>query len=308
MSVEALHRSKTYFEQIVAATPDPFQGLARELLYWVAQPLEWVAGEPDELMRAAQVCQSTCTVVRAMRAEQVGDRSRLRAEWRGDASDAFQSSMELLEEAMEDLAQGLDSTKVVLVDAANAAVAAFNLLLELALEFLLWFLTEVIIAAAAAALSAGASLAASVTRVLARLATTLGRMSKIVARLAQQLAELTLKLEKAAEDLLKYRRTVLQIRAQKKQYSPMKPAGRTREGFDFQIEKAKTLFPAKFVLNQLSPINIPGVGGALLDTGVGLVDVADGTKDRNYAMDGTYSEDLGKYGEVVQDIFDSVVP
>ncbi|MFG3297743.1 WXG100 family type VII secretion target [Micromonospora chersina] len=307
MSTEALQRNKTYFEQIVSGTPDPFKPLSNAVLWPFEQLLELVAGEPDDLMRAAQLALTTGEAVRQIAGDQIADRARLRGAWDGDAAEKFHASMESVEEAIEELAKGLDGTKEVLVDAANAAVDAFNLLVELILEFLLWFLTEVIIAAVAAVLSAGVTLAATVVRVLARLATTVGRMVKIVARFAEILTKLVTKLERVAALLMKYRRVVLELKQAKKAYRLWNKSGYGREAFTFMAKRTAILFPGKFAINQASPVNIPGIGGALLDTGVGLHDVSDGHKDRNYLVDGTYTEDLGPYTKGVQNVFDSIV-
>ncbi|MFI0791688.1 WXG100 family type VII secretion target [Micromonospora rubida] len=306
MSTEALQRNKTYFEQIVSGTPDPFKPLSNAVLWPLEQLLELVAGEPDDLMRAAQLCLSTGEAVRQIAGDQVADRARLRGAWSGDAAESFHATMESVEEAIEELARGLDGTKEVLVDAANAAVDAFNLLVELILEFLIWFLTEVIIAAVAAALSAGISLAATVVRVFARLATTIGRMCKIVARFAEILARLATKLQKVAELLTRYRRAVMEIRKAKKAHRAWNSTGWSAEGRAFQIERFKTLFPGKLAINVASPVNVNGLFGALLDTGTGFDDISDGTKDRNYLHDGTYREDLGPYTTGVQNVFDTI--
>ncbi|NES13338.1 MULTISPECIES: WXG100 family type VII secretion target [Micromonospora] len=307
MSTEALQRNKTYFEQIVSGTPDPFKPLSQAVLWPFNELLELVAGEPDDLMRAAQLALSTGEAVRQLAGDQIADRARLRGAWDGDAAEKFHASMESVEEAIEELAKGLDGTKEVLVDAANAAVDAFNLLVELILEFLLWFLTEVIIAAVAAFLSAGISLAATVVRVLARLATTVGRMVKIVARFAEILTKLVTKLEKVAQLLTKYRKTVMELRKAKKAYRAWNKSGYTREALQFKLKRTALLFPGKYAINKVSPVNVPGIGGALLDTGVGMYDVSDGHKDRNYLVDGTYQEDLGPYTRGVQNVFDSIV-
>lgn len=307
MSTEALQRNKTYFEQIVAGTPDPFKPLSQAVLWPFEQLLELVAGEPDDLMQAAQLALTTGEAVRQLAGDQIADRARLRGAWDGDAAEKFHASMEAVEEAIEELAKGLDGTKEVLVDAANAAVDAFNLLVELILEFLLWFLTEVIIAAVAAVLSAGVTLAATVVRVLARLATTVGRMVKIVARFAEILTKLVTKLEKVAELLTRYRKVVMELRKAKKAYKAWNKSGYTKEALQFKLQRTAILFPGRFAINHVSPVNVPGIGGALLDTGVGMYDVSDGHKDRNYLVDGTYKEDLGPYTKGVQNVFDSIV-
>ncbi|MGC4895563.1 WXG100 family type VII secretion target [Micromonospora sp. DT31] len=307
MSTEALQRNKTYFEQIVSGTPDPFKPLSNAVLWPFEQLLELVAGEPDDLMKAAQLALTTGEAVRRIAGDQVADRARLRGAWDGDAAEKFHATMASIEAAMDELAEGLDGTKEVLVDAANAAVDAFNLLVELILEFLLWFLTEVIIAAVAAVLSAGVTLAATVVRVLARLATVVGRMVKIVARFADILHTLATRLYQVAHLLQKYRRLVMDVKDMKKAYGAFKKAGYTREAMLFKAKRAAILFPGKFAINQTSPVNIPGIGGALLDTGVGLHDVSDGRKDRNYLVDGTYRDDLGPYTKGVQNVFDSIL-
>lgn len=307
MSTEALQRNKTYFEQIVSGTPDPFKPLSQAVLWPFEQLLELVAGEPDDLMQAAQLALTTGEAVRQLAGDQIADRARLRGAWDGDAAEKFHASMEAVEEAIEELAKGLDGTKEVLVDAANAAVDAFNLLVELILEFLLWFLTEVIIAAVAAVLSAGVTLAATVVRVLARLATTVGRMVKIVARFAEILTKLVTKLEKVAELLTRYRKVVMELRKAKKAYKAWNKSGYTKEALQFKLQRTAILFPGRFAINHVSPVNVPGIGGALLDTGVGMYDVSDGHKDRNYLVDGTYKEDLGPYTKGVQNVFDSIV-
>lgn len=307
MSTEALQRNKTYFEQIVSGTPDPFKPLSNAVLWPFEQLLELVAGEPDDLVRAAQLAMTTGEAVRQIAGDQIADRARLRGAWDGDAAEKFHASMQSIEEAMDDLAKGLDGTKEVLVDSANASVDAFNLLVELILEFLLWFLTEIIIAAVAAALSAGVSLAATVVRVLARLATTVGRMVKIVARFAEILTKLATKLQKVANLLDHYAKVVMELRRAKKAYSAFSKSGYTKAALAFKVERAAVLFPGKFAINQASPVNIPGIGGALLDTGMGLHDVSDGRKDRNYLVDGTYRDDLGPYTKGVQNVFDSIV-
>jgi WXG100 family type VII secretion target len=307
MSTEALQRNKTYFEQIVSGTPDPFKPLSQAVLWPFEQLLELVAGEPDDLMQAAQLALTTGEAVRQIAGDQIADRARLRGAWDGDAAEKFHASMESVEQAIEELAKGLDGTKEVLVDAANAAVDAFNLLVELILEFLLWFLTEVIIAAVAAVLSAGVTLAATVVRVLARLATTVGRMCKIVARFAEILTKLVTKLEKVAELLTRYRKVVMELRKAKKAYRAWNKSGYTKEALQFKLKRTALLFPGRYAINHVSPVNIPGIGGALLDTGVGLHDISDGHKDRNYLVDGTYKEDLGPYTKGVQNVFDSIV-
>ena len=304
MTAVALERNKTYFEQLVGSMPSEVQGFVKGILWPFEQLLEAVAGDPDDLMRGAERCLAVAEQVRTIAASQVSDRANLAQAWSGESATAFQDSMSAVEEAIEELAQGLDGAKQILVDAANAAVDAFNLLLELIAEFILWMLAEFIIAAAAAVVSAGVSVAAWATRTLARVAVTLGRGARIVARCAEVLMKLATKLDDVARLLDKYRKTILALRQAKKAYSPLKQAGWTKEAFNFKIKQFALMFPGKLAINYVSPVNVPGFGGAASDAVVGVVDIADGRKDRNYVMDGTYREDLARHGVTLQHVID----
>ena len=66
MSVAELERTKTYFEEFVAWAPEPFKGLARTVTDVLAWPLELVAGDPDDLMRAAAECVSIGEALRGV--------------------------------------------------------------------------------------------------------------------------------------------------------------------------------------------------------------------------------------------------
>ncbi len=47
----------------------------------------------------------------------------------------------------------------------------------------------------------------------------------------------------------------MELKQRKKQYKLLSKGGWTPEGRAFQVEKFKTLFPGKFVINQVSPVN-----------------------------------------------------
>ncbi|ROT32505.1 WXG100 family type VII secretion target [Micromonospora sp. HM5-17] len=307
MTAVALQRSKTYFEQFVASVPEPLQGFTRTVLTPFEQLLEQVAGDPDDLMRGAERCLAASNDVLAIATEQARDRARLQPPaWGGPAQEAFQTGLGNVEESIRQLAQGLAAAKDVLVEAANAAVDAFNLLCELIFEFLTAFLIEALIAAAAAFLSFGASIAAFIVRWLARLAMTLGRGARIVSKLVRILVRLARKLDDVKRLLTAYRQRVMELRKLKKQYSLWKAKGRSAEGMAFRAEYALKVGLPRFAFNKVSPVNLSGKGGAALDTAIGLYDIRDGRKDRNYATDGTYRNDIGPYAKSAQDLLDSL--
>lgn len=306
MSAVALERNKTYFEQLVAWCPEPFKGLTQAVLWPFEQLLELVAGEPDDLMEAARQAAFTGDRVRDAAAQHRQNVGLLRPHWRGPAGDAFNGAMGEFADAVEDLADGFEQLAKVLVEAANACVEAFNLLCEIIFEFILWYLAELIIAAVAAAVSFGASAVAFAVRAVARLAATLGRMWRVIGRFATILGRLATRIGKVAELLMKYAAKMKQLFVMKRQFSPWKKALYSRAGLNFQVEKFLWSLPGKLVINGASPVNIPGLGGTVLDGVVGYNDLKDGRKDRNYVHDGTYSDVTGRYARPIQDLIDLV--
>ncbi|MEV0562955.1 WXG100 family type VII secretion target [Dactylosporangium sp. NPDC050588] len=306
MSAVALERNKTYFEQLVAWCPEPFKGLTQAVLWPFEQLLELVAGEPDDLMAAARQAATTGDQVRDAAEQHRQNVARLKPHWRGPAGDSFGTAMDDFIDAVKDLADGFDQMAQILVEAANASVEAFNLLCEIIFEFILWYLAELIIAAVAAAVSFGASAVAFAVRAIARLAATLGRMWKVIGRFAVILGRLATRIGKVAELLMKYAAKMKKLFAMKRQFSPWKKALYSRAGLNFQVEKFLVSLPGKLAINAASPINIPGLGGTVLDGVVGYNDLQDGKKDRNYVHDGTYKDVTGRYVKPVQDLIDLV--
>lgn len=307
MSAEALTRSKTYFEQFVAAVPDPLKGFARAVLTPFEELLELVAGDPDNLTRAAEVFQRASVTVAGIAEQQRQDRARLQPPvWQGATADAFQQTMADVERAIEELAEGLQGVRDLLMEAANAAVEAFNLLLELIFEFLVAFLIEAIVAAAAAVLSLGASVAAFIVRWVARFALTLGRGYRIVMKMVRILIKVSRRLSEVVKKLTEYRKRVMELRKLKKQYKLYTAQGRSEAGRAFWREYALKVIAPKMAFNVVSPVNLPGKFGATLDAAVGMHDISDGKKDRNYVLDGTYRDDLGPYTREIQNIIDTV--
>ena len=306
MSVAELERTKTYFEEFVAWAPEPFKGLARTVTDVLAWPLELVAGDPDDLMRAAAECVSIGEALRGVADQHGVDVAAVRAEWDDEAGQAFETTMAVFQEDVDALAGGFDQIKEILNAAADASVAAFNLILEIIFELILWLCTEWILALAASVISAGASAAAAAVSSLAQLATSLARISKIISRLATVLARLAGYLKKAAEFLRTYSKMMLELRKAKKAYAPWKAALYSKEGLAFQLNKLKWVFPGKLAFNLASPVGIPGVAGVGLDVVMGFQDVeSDGDKDRNYLMDGTYKDITSKFANPIQDVIDS---
>ncbi|GIJ49466.1 hypothetical protein Val02_63520 [Virgisporangium aliadipatigenens] len=306
MSQIALERNRTYFEQLVGWAPEPFKALTRVVLLPFEWALELVAGDPDELMEGARQAAHMGDKVRFAAAQHRINCERLRPHWRGPAGDAFQEAMGEFSGAVDELGEGFDELAKILVEAAKASVDAFNLLCEIIFEFILWYVAELIIAAVAAAVSFGASAVAFAVRAVARLAAVLSRIWRVIGRFAMMLERLALRIRAVAKLLMTYSRKLVTIFKTKRQYSPWKGALYTRAGFNFQVQKFLWMLPGKLVINAASPVNLPGLGGAALDAGVGFRDIGDGTKDRNYVVDGTYEDVTGEYTRPIQDLIDLV--
>lgn len=306
MSVAELARTKTYFEEFVAWAPDPFKGLARSVTDVLAQPLELIAGDPDDLIAAADECVAIGAALREIADEHGTDVATVRESWVDTAGAAFETATTDFRENVDELAEGLDHLQEILVAAAEASAEAFNFILEIIVELILWLVTEWILALAASVISAGASAAAAAVSSLAQLATALGRIGSIMTRLATMLTRLAAQLKKVAEFLKTYSRMMRELRKAKKAYAPWKKALYSKEGLTFQATKLKWVMPGKLAINAVSPVGIPGVVGVGLDAGMGIHDLAsDGDKDRNYLVDGTYRDIMGRFARPFQDIIDS---
>jgi WXG100 family type VII secretion target len=285
MSTVALERADTYIEDLLDWIPSEGRGFVRGLLNPVVQLLYEVSGDPDDLMRGAQVWADQVGQVREVGSEISQDVSQVVATWEGQASEAFQAAMTEIVEAIENLAEAVKGTSDLLVEAANAAVEAFNLILQLIAEVLILVGTELILALAAAIFSFGATVAAWMASTAAKIPIYGGRIGRVVARLASILTKLARVLEKIASMLKSYAQLLLKIRKAKGQYGLFKKARYSKEGLKFILFRTAVVTPGRLGFNFLSPVDIEGAGGLAQDGYSGYQDLQDGSVDDGVLLD-----------------------
>ena len=272
---EALTRADTYIEDLLSWIPSEGRGFVQGLLSPLTQVLYEVTGDPDDLMRAAQVWADSSAEVEGVGQAVDADASGVVASWQGEAADAFRDLMTQVSESIQELVDGVRGTADLLVEAANAAVEAFNLILQLIGEFLLWAGTTLILALAASIISFGASVGAWMATTAARIVMVIGRGSAIAARLAAFLMRIASVLRRIAQLLIRYRNWLRQLKQIKQNTTRLR----------YMTIKAIRTTPGRLVFNAVSPINIPGAVGLGSDVAGGVSDLQDGSVDGDYLVD-----------------------
>ena len=285
MTTEALQRADTYIEDLINWIPSEGRGFVRGLLNPVVQLLYEVSGDPDDLMRGAQVWNDQVAQVQEIGTEINEDVQLVVANWEGEASDAFQTAMAEIVEAIGNLAEAVKGTSEMLVEAANAAVEAFNLIVQLIAELLIWVGTELILALAASIISLGASVAAWMASTAAKVPIYAGRVGQVVARLAQILTKLAAILRRISSMLKSYATLLMEIRKAKGAFGMFKKARYTRQGVTFLAFRTAVVTPGRLGFNYLSPVDVEGIGGLAQDGYTAYQDLQDGDVDDGILVD-----------------------
>lgn len=263
---ENVTRANTELDNFLASMP----GEVADVISWLLTPfrelLEYVSGDPDDLIRAAQVWADAAADIEALRQEQAADVAAVRQHWSDDAATAFEAQMADFDTNLSSLIEAVDGTKELLVQSANAAVEAFNLLLQLIIELILWLMTDLILAFALSVVTFGASVAAGIAKATADAAIALGRGIRIVEKLASLLMKISRFLLRIAEFARNYRALILAMRELKKGSSLL-----SAEGAYVRAVRAGVLMPGRVGFNVVSPVDLPGLTtiGKDIFTGVG---------------------------------------
>lgn len=253
---EQVQRANTELENWISGMPGPVADFFSWALTPLRELLEYVSGDPDDLIRAAQVWADAAEQVRQYSSEHKSDGEKLLQTWKDDAAEAFKGMQDQLEKAGQSLAQGMDNVKELLVTAANGAVEAFNLILDLIIDVVLFILTDFIISAALSVISFGASIAAWIAKSLAGLARAGAKIASILQKVANFLMKIAKFLQQIAKLAKEYKAMLKAMKTAKKATSI-----KTMEGIGARIEYSMTRMPFVKGFNALSPVDIPGMGG-----------------------------------------------
>jgi|SRR5690606_26714395 len=97
-------------ESFLNGVPGEIQLIVRPLLNPFIEAIEMVAGDPDDLTRAAEAWRDAASQVRDVAREQKSEVAKTREQWKGEASDAFGRKLDAVGKNLEDVAKNLSRT------------------------------------------------------------------------------------------------------------------------------------------------------------------------------------------------------
>jgi uncharacterized protein YukE len=170
--------------------PPPVQELTAPLFEFVNDALEWVAGDPADLVRAASAYPAIAAGIADVVVQQRADRHQLGGTWEGDAHDAFQQKLAQFEQTLEAITDAVRVTPDILYAGAQACVDGADMIIDLVVMAIEIIITILVVNAALAIVTTGVSMAAGVADCLAYCAATAARIGAVVQKVGQVLAEM----------------------------------------------------------------------------------------------------------------------
>jgi uncharacterized protein YukE len=170
--------------------PGWLQAPVRPIYEKMDEGLKWVAGHPEDLVRAGAVYAQLGQQIHQLTQQQAGDRARLSGAWSGDSYEAFTAKMKEVEEKLGKLGEATGQTKEVLEAGARACVEGANAIIEIIVMVLSILLAEIAINAALSVVTFGASIAAAVAEGIATCLSGLARILSVVQRVARILEKI----------------------------------------------------------------------------------------------------------------------
>jgi uncharacterized protein YukE len=240
-------------ETFLNGCPGPIQGIIRPLLTPFLEAIDWVAGDPDDLIRAADAWEKAATDIRAIVSDEASARQTVTGVWQGPAADKFNGRLTEIEEQVEQLAQNVQDTSGMLVEAAKGCVDSANLIIDLVIDLIMMLVTDLLVSLALSVVSFGASLAAGAAAAAAKAAATLGKVFKIVKKLADLLMKLSQLLRKLAEAAKAYKQGLKAIKALKKAAGTF-----SKEGIALGVAKSIYTAPVRIPLGKVLGESVPG--------------------------------------------------
>jgi WXG100 family type VII secretion target len=275
---------KNELESAFGQLPGWLQSPLRPIFDKFDEGLHWVAGNPDDLMRAGQVYVQLGQQIQQLTEQQRQDRAKLAGAWEGEAYEAFTAKMQEIEQGLTTLSQATTKTQEVLQAAAQACVEGANMIIEIVVALIMWLVSTIIVNAALSVLTFGLSLAAEVAEAVAGALTSLARVFSVIEKVAQVLEKIAQVLKKIAaiikkivELLKKLEGLLKELKSWSKEAKLFKaPADwALRKGVNAGTNVAVSKGVGAATGGYDSP---PGIGGSLLHAGAdykGAWDAAD---------------------------------
>ena len=165
--------------------------ILRPLVQWMAEPLDSVTGDAEEVRAAGTKWQDAAKSLRDVVDQEKQAVARVQGSWEGEAADAFAASMKDLCAAMEALASSMEETKEFLDDAAMEVQMAEELVETIIRELIEWAIITLLSALALSVISFGASAAAGAATVAAEAAVAGSRIARVLATVARVLKKVS---------------------------------------------------------------------------------------------------------------------
>ncbi|WP_018348609.1 WXG100 family type VII secretion target [Longispora albida] len=256
--------------------PGFLQQPLRPIFDKLTEGLQWVAGDPDEIMKVAGKYTAIAEQVNKLATQQNTDRAKLAGAWDGESYTAFTTRMTDVESRLAKLAEATGKTKEVLDALAEACVEAANLIIDIIMMLLTWLLAEAAIALALSVISFGTSLVAGVASWIASGLRALAQVSRVV----QKFSQILLKLAQVFEKIAKILKTVAEVL---KVVKEILAALRSLKGFTsvqglaFTGINAGAHYVAAQGIRGVTGgnVNIPGLGGSAINAGGDGKDIKD---------------------------------
>jgi uncharacterized protein YukE len=186
-------------ESSFSSLPGWLQAPLRPIYEKMDEGLKWVAGHPEDLVRAGAVYAQLGQQIHQLTQQQTGERAGLSGAWSGDSYEAFTAKMKEVEDKLGKLGDATAKTKEVLEAGARACVEGANAIIEIIVSVLSILLAEIAINVALSVITFGASLAAAVAEGIATCLSGLARILSVVQRVAGILEKIAQIFQKIAQ-------------------------------------------------------------------------------------------------------------
>lgn len=260
-------------EQAFGSLPGWLQAPLRPVFNAMNEGLEWVAGDPDTLVAAGGLYLQLGQRIQALADQQTTDRTQLTGHWDGEAYQAFQDKMAGVEAILGKLAEATTRTDQVLRAAAQTAVDAANMIIDLIVTALAILLAEAALNLALSVITFGASLAAEAAEATATMLSYLARIMRVVEKVAQVLEKIASVLRKLStafrtvERELKALRLLLDLLKSAKTFYRGAGQWGTYAQWAAKHAAAKTVAGKGLSLATGGVVTIPGAAGSAWDAG-----------------------------------------
>ena len=260
-------------ESAFGQLPGWLQSPLRPIFEKFDEGLQWVAGNPDDLLRAGQVYVQLGQQIQQLTEQQRQDRAKLAGAWEGDSYEAFTAKMGEIEQGLTTLSQATTKTQEVLQAAAQACVEGANMIIEIITALIMWLIGTIVVNAALAVFTFGLSLAAEVAEAIAGALASLARVMSVIEKVAKVLEKIAQVIKKIAEIIQKIVRLLEKLeKLLKKLKDWSKKAKLTKEPIDWAVRKGVNAGVNAGVTKGVSAAtggldSPPGVGGSAIDAG-----------------------------------------